>query len=345
MNCNEKPIISIIMPAYNAGIFLQYAVDSILNQTYKEWELLIVDDNSCDGTTNIINSYKDCRVKYFRNTENKGPAYSRNLAIQYSIGKYIAIMDADDIAMPERLEIQSVFLENHLDIDVLGSKFLVIDKDGDVILSPFFYRQQTMDEVFVNTLFACPILHSSVMIRREFWTNNELSYNLEYPCNQDYELWSRVIFIGKMFIIPQCLVKYRISEQQISRSKRDQQLALATKLRRALFLRLSLNLSNEELEVFNQIETGEISNISMMEETLRKLLMIKYVGCDLKLLRRKVLNVMRKYMQKYSWPYRVLYFVNFQYRIGFFSGEETLHLLLPKFLIKILLQRARFKIW
>lgn len=117
---------------------MQYAVDSILNQTYKEWELLIVDDNSCDGTTNIINSYKDCRIKYFRNTENKGPAYSRNLAIQYSIGKYIAIMDADDIAMPERLEIQSVFLENHLDIDVLGSKFLVIDKDGDVILSPFF---------------------------------------------------------------------------------------------------------------------------------------------------------------------------------------------------------------
>lgn len=326
---NKLPVVSIVMPVYNAGSFLRDSINSIVNQTFTQWELLIVDDNSKDNSVSVINSYTDPRIKCFFNTENKGPAYSRNLAIEHSNGEYIAIMDADDIAMPKRIEIEYSFLENHPNVDVVGASSVKIDEENNVIERNFVGGSISSEQIFVNTLFACPLLHSSVMIRKKFWLNNGLFYDNSYPCNQDYELWSRVIFFGNIFVLPDCLIKYRISPNQISTRNRTFQLELANKLRKQMFLRLSLDFTMDELETFNQIEEGVVSNIYLVESVLKKLATIKDSKCNHLLLMKKILKTERKILERQNWLCRIKMFMRFQYDTRHFSMKDTLLLLMP----------------
>ena len=260
------------MACFNAEKYVKQAIDSIINQTFEDWELIVVDDKSTDNTYHILNQYKDDRITIFQNEKNEGPAYSRTFSLHHAKGEFIAVFDADDISMPKRLEIEYQYLLNHPEIQLVSSDADIIDESNKIIYRRYVKRRSIYsEEMFVKILFHCTIYHSSVMIRGSFLKINHLEYDLDYPCNQDYHLWSRIIFLGKMVKLSESLIKYRISSNQISATKRGLQLKLANRLRSEMFTKLKIKFSERELEVFNMLEIGEFDDMDLILNTLSKL--------------------------------------------------------------------------
>lgn len=128
-----NPMISVILPVYNSEKYIEKTIRSVLNQTYEDFELLIIDDIPTDNTMSIVDSIHDDRIRIICNGENKGIAYSRNRGIECCKGKYIALMDYDDIALENRFEKQVAFLEDNPDVDVVGGRIRQIDEDDNFI--------------------------------------------------------------------------------------------------------------------------------------------------------------------------------------------------------------------
>ena len=128
-----KPLVSVVMPAYNGEKYIGEAIESILNQTYTDFELIIIEDKSTDHTLQAIQKYKDSRIHLYTNSYNRGISYSTNLGISHSKGKYIALLDDDDLALKRRLEWQVAFMEEHAEIDILGGRSAMIDESGNFI--------------------------------------------------------------------------------------------------------------------------------------------------------------------------------------------------------------------
>lgn len=208
------PKISVVMPTYNAEKFLRESVDSILSQTYRDFELLIIDDNSKDHTREIINSYKDERIKLI-NGDCKGLPAALNKGILAAKGEYIARMDADDISLPERFEEQVNFLDKHPDISLVGSwqKYIGFDSSTHKPL-------QFPEQVKVSMLFGCELCHSTVMFRKNDFVSNNLFYD-ENSKQEDFELWSRAVQVLKFANIQKILGLYRVTGCSITDQKKD----------------------------------------------------------------------------------------------------------------------------
>ncbi len=207
----QSPQISILMPAYNAGKYLQEAIDSMLNQTFTNFELLILDDCSTDNTNDIVQSYNDSRIQYIRQEKNIGLANNLNVGLKLAQGKYIARMDGDDISLPERLQVQYEFLESHPDIDLCSCGLEMFGKDNQV-----WIRERDPEQVKITMMFYSPVLHATSVWRRESFEKHNLYYNQDTFPAEDYDLWSRAIFHCTLVNIPQVLYKYRIHGVQIT---------------------------------------------------------------------------------------------------------------------------------
>jgi glycosyltransferase involved in cell wall biosynthesis len=205
--------ISIIMCAFNNEADVGHAIKSILNQTFTNFELLIVDDGSSDRTNEIIReiSSGDMRLSLLVNDENLGLAASLNKAISHSQGRYLARMDADDFSYPERLKVQYDFLEANSNIAVVGSNADLVDGDNEFLRATNLPR--TPNDIKKSITRLCPLVHPSVMYRREFIT--ELSgYNEKLRKKQDYDLWLRGVDTYQYANIEQSLLRYRISNSK-----------------------------------------------------------------------------------------------------------------------------------
>ena len=184
------PKISVIMPIYNTKEeYLREAIESILNQTFADWELIAIDNGSDDYIKNIIKSYTDNRIKYQRIEANLGPANARNLGIKQAQGKYIAFLDSDDISLPNRLEVQYEFLENNIDIGCVGTKVDVINTSSKC--KEYKFPSPTKHKDIENHLIlrGCVFCQSSVVLRKEILVKNNILYNNEYVPAEDYALW------------------------------------------------------------------------------------------------------------------------------------------------------------
>lgn len=209
----NKPLVSIIMPVYNAGDFLREAIESILNQTYKNFELIIIDDASTDDSWNIISSYKKRfpkKVRAFRLVKNlnKGGDVAGNIGFSLARGEFIARMDADDIALPQKLEKQVAFLLNNPKISVLGSSAYVIDKDGKVLGEKIvpFSNEKIYREYFVFH----PMIHPTMIIRKGAIKTKKL-YKINYSANNDYLTFFEMISKGVKFAnLKEKLLCYRV---------------------------------------------------------------------------------------------------------------------------------------
>lgn len=207
-------LISVIMPVYNTNVnYLNEAVKSILEQTHENLELIIVDDCS---KNNLFESglFNDKRVKIIRNKVNIGPSASRNIALNNSSGKYIAIMDSDDISARDRLQKQCSYLETHSDCIVCGSwykTFGTSEREVKIDISDFEYYKCCL--FFQNKP---TILHSSVMFRAETLRNNRIYYNEELIYGEDYTMWIRLSTLGTFHIINDFLIFYRTHDKQLS---------------------------------------------------------------------------------------------------------------------------------
>ncbi len=187
---SNNPTISVIMSALNASRFIREAIDSILQQSYKDFEFIIINDGSTDSTEEIIKSYTESRIVYIKNEVNLGLAKSFNIGIRAAKGQYIARMDADDISLPHRFETQLELLEAHQDIGIIGSSILVINENGHKLRTNT--RPLTHEGIKWASLFSTPMYHPTIMGRAEIFKNNP--YNEDLKNSEDYELWSRLLF-------------------------------------------------------------------------------------------------------------------------------------------------------
>lgn len=210
----NNPKITVLMSVYNGEKYLKEAVDSILNQTYKDFEFLIVDDNSNDKTSEILSSYSDPRIKIIKNVTNLGLTKSLNIGLREARGEYIARMDADDISLPERLKIQTEFMDTNKDIVLTGSWAQLIDDNGKEIS----IAKVTNDINIIKYSFILgkpPFIHSSWIFKTEI-IKKLGGYNESYKNAQDFELLSKLILNNKITNIQKELVKLRIHSQSIT---------------------------------------------------------------------------------------------------------------------------------
>lgn len=201
-------IISIGIPFYNAEKYLENAICSVLAQTYKCWELILIDDGSNDSSLAIANMYakKDLRIRIFSDGRNKKLPYRLNQIIEESTGDFIARMDADDIMHPERLEKQLSFLETNKRYDLVSTGLVSIDNDNIV---KGYRKVEFLYDDFCDIETSYPIVHPTVMARRSWFDRNK--YSKKYPRAEDFELWTRAISNSdfKMAVLPDLLLYYR----------------------------------------------------------------------------------------------------------------------------------------
>ncbi len=202
--------VSVIMSVYNSEKFLKLALDSVLQQSYSDFELILIDDGSQDATKKIIESYAsaDSRIIPVFNQKNLGLTVNLNKAIKLSQGSYIARMDADDIALPKRFERQIEYLDTHPGIDLIGSAAIDVDENG---IELQLRKSPKNHEEIINLLpKANPIIHSTVLFRKDRFAEIGF-YNESYRTTQDYEMWFRAAGKGlKFHNLQEVLLKYRM---------------------------------------------------------------------------------------------------------------------------------------
>lgn len=204
------PLVSVVMSVYNDGKYVKDAIESILAQTFTDFEFVIVDDGCTDNTRDIIAGYHDARIRLIVNEHNLGLAPSLNKAIRLSGAQYIARQDADDISLPDRLSREVDYLESHPDVALVGSAAIVIAHDGER-RGVWPAIAEDLDLKW-SLLFLNPFIHSSIMVRRS--VVEEAGYYTARPeiaqaFVEDYELWSRVNRISRSANFAQPLLKFR----------------------------------------------------------------------------------------------------------------------------------------
>lgn len=210
--------VSVLMSVYNGEMHLREAIDSILGQSFKDFEFIIINDCSTDGSLDIIKSYRDVRIKLVENNKNLGLTASLNKGIDIAIGKYIARMDADDVAHHDRLKLQYEYMQTNTGIMVLGSRYRILGTNKVSTIVPL-----KADEVKLYALTQCPLGHPTAFIRKEALNKAALRYDTAIPYAQDYDLWARVLEVGAIENLPEVLLDYRRHNAQISSTKLDKQ--------------------------------------------------------------------------------------------------------------------------
>jgi glycosyltransferase involved in cell wall biosynthesis len=215
---SEKPLVSVVISCYNSEKYVEIAIQSILDQTYRNLEIFITDDCSTDGTYTILEKLaaKDERIILLKNEKNLKLAKSLNNMIALAKGKYIARMDADDISMPRRIEKQVVVLETHPEYAMCGTNAWVIDEKGKKVKQ----RKSPLsnEEINIVKYYNCPFLHPTVLIRREIIQT--IKYNEEFNVIQDYELWFRILSYYKAINLKEYLLEYRVHSECITITSR-----------------------------------------------------------------------------------------------------------------------------
>lgn len=210
----KNPLVSVIIPCYNAEKYVEFSIRSMMSQTYRNLEIIITDDCSTDGTFYILQKLakKDSRIKLYKNEINLKIVKTLNNMILQANGKYIARMDADDISLPKRIEKQVAFLEQNTDISFLGTNAFLIDEKNFVIgkshlpLSP--------NDINIYIKYANPFFHPTIMLRSDII--KKMRYNEEFFSAEDYELWKRISSVCKASNLKDCLLKYRILKTSVS---------------------------------------------------------------------------------------------------------------------------------
>ena len=204
--------VTVLLPVYNGLPHLHSAVQSILSQTHREFEFLIIDDCSDDGSRDALGEYNDSRIRVYENAENMRQTRTLNRGLELARGEFIARIDQDDIAHPNRLEMQLRYFKNHPDTAVVGSQLRLINDSGRVIGNSL----RPLDDLNIRwyQLFACPIANPAAMFRRSVVWEKLGGYNVDFSLAQDWELWGRIELPHKMANLSEFLLDYRQHDGQ-----------------------------------------------------------------------------------------------------------------------------------
>ncbi|QWU15228.1 Glycosyltransferase involved in cell wall bisynthesis [Paenibacillus sophorae] len=237
--------LSVLMPVYNASRFLEQAVESILQQSYTDFELIVINDGSTDNSLEILERYSDPRIKLIHNGSNSGIVSSLNCGLNAASGAYIARMDADDYSLPDRFKAQIQFMDLHPDIGVCGTQYRIMD-------SPRFGVSNTTlpcdpDIVACSLLINCCLAHPTVVMRRRVLDQlHGWPYDPNYQYAEDYHLWARLSAITRIANLNQCYLHYRYHDQQLSRTKSLEQIWQADRIRLDLLNGMGIDPTPEE---------------------------------------------------------------------------------------------------
>lgn len=221
-------MVSVVMPAYNAEKYIKKAIDSILVQTYQDFELLIIEDCSTDRTLEMIESCQDSRIRLFKNEVNRGIAYSTNVGLRESRGEYIALLDDDDMAVCERLEIQKTYLDAHPDIDVLGGRSVTIDEKDTYL---WIENEPRKNPRYIEALLLfkrVDFRNGTTMIRKSFIEKHGLCYQEACFGMQDYQFFIASSKVGNISSVGKILLLSRVHEENhtaVEKAKRGTQRA------------------------------------------------------------------------------------------------------------------------
>ena len=257
-----SPLVSVLLPVYNGEKFVAEAIESILSQTFGDFELIVINDGSTDSSFEIIQRYQrqDPRLRLFTQ-ENRGLIRTLNRGIELAKGSFLARLDADDIAMPTRLEKQVEVFQQVPKLVILGSAYILMDTAGSEIRIERLPLNDT--EIRWQMLFYCSFAHPSVMLRLKTLQDHQLTYNLDATYGEDYELWARVLDFGKGMNLKEPLIKRRIHSAQVSELKRSQINARADELAGKNIERLGINLS---LKIVHQLRAWFYKFPSVLNE-------------------------------------------------------------------------------
>lgn len=255
MNRNMKELVSIIMPNYNCEKYIKESIESVRNQSYTNWELMIVDDHSTDRSVEIISKLQaiDCRIKLFINKENKGAAYSRNLALREAKGKWIAFLDSDDIWLPEKLEKQLRFMQqndysfSYTSYEHIDEKSLSLNKR---VIGP---KKVTKRKMFHYCYLGC----LTVMYDAEIMGVLQVADKIGNGRN-DYALWLKACKFADCFYLNEILSKYRVRKNSLSHRS----------LKRLIRYQYELFRYGEN---FNKLKAFYYTGINLFYGTLKKL--------------------------------------------------------------------------
>lgn len=206
----KRPKITVLMPVYNAEKFLKEAIDSILNQTFKDFEFLIINDASTDNSKKIILSYKDPRIRYFENKKNLGVAGTLNKGLKLARAELIARMDADDISFPNRFELQYKEMQKDKEIAVLVSNYDVVNENGKFLRTQRYAKSP--EEIYYTLQFRNCLGHPTTMFRKYITLDIFNGFDKRHEA-EDYDLWLRVSKKYKLTNVNCCLLKLRVSEK------------------------------------------------------------------------------------------------------------------------------------
>lgn len=267
--------VSVVMPVYNGEDYLREAIDSILNQTFTDFEFIIINDCSIDATEDIILSYHDSRIVYLRNNQNFGVALSLNRGLDSAKGRYIARLDADDIARPERLRTQVEYMDKHPEVDVLATSSQSFDETGVL----FEGHTSTDEEILkLDFLFSCGICHPTVMMRKSTLEDKNLRYDNAFNKVEDYELWSRMLAMGCVIrSIDVILLDHRLHQNQVTSVYSEDMLQKLERLHKRTFEEIGIKYTDKEFENFLELCFAEHANknpdyrviCSLLEKVLR----------------------------------------------------------------------------
>ena len=269
---DSEPLVTVLMPVCQAERFLAPALLSIVNQSYRNLEILLIDDGSSDGSLDVVNRFEDPRIILVRDGRSLGVTARLNQGVDLARGKYIARMDADDIAAIDRIERQLRFMESNAEVSVLGTATAFIDQFNRVLGAP---RRSPFDDISIKWRLVTSncIAHPSTMLRAH--VVREHRYSMDYPVAQDYELWLRLAAKGYCLAnLPEVLLLNRHHGGAVSTIRRQQQTELSAKAL-AVYLKNTLDIDIDQRLARSLLEPpgvtiGVDGNLGLPIEVLRR---------------------------------------------------------------------------
>lgn len=246
----SQAAVTVLMPVYNAEPFLREAIDSILNQTFTDFEFVIINDGSSDRSEEIIKSYTDPRIRYYKNEQNLKLIATLNKGIDLVSTPYIARMDADDISLPARLQLQYELMELHPEIGLCGTWYESFNDDKVLGVVPYGPEHAT---ICFKHLFQIHLSHGTGMFRTSVLKEHGLYFNPDFSHAEDYELWSRISTVTRLANIQQVLYRVRHHENEVSKKYSDVQQANSYRVKAHLFKLIGVDVTREEMDIFQSL--------------------------------------------------------------------------------------------
>jgi len=252
--------VTVLMPTYNVASYVKEAIESVLQQTYRDFELLVVDDCSTDGTIEVVRSFEDPRMRIVQNEKNVGLAENLNRGLSRITTEYVARMDGDDIAEPFWLECEVAILDNHPEIGICSGGFERFGTSKSLVRFPEHH-----EDIIANMLFECTVIVPT--FRMSLFREHGLHYSTEAFPAEDYRFWAECMRVTKVYNVQETLFHYRMHPTQICTARRDEQQKKVAQVRRFMLEWLSEDFTEEEKQYYTgQFMAPQISSKQDLQE-------------------------------------------------------------------------------